>query len=245
MVVTILVTGAASGIGAALMPMLAGEVVGLDRNAHTSILACDLADPHAIGSVAQMVDGPLMGIAHVAGLPGTWDAETVLAVNTLAPIALTENLLSKLSEGASIVTVSSVTALRCTWTASDLDSLIDMPWADALSRVAGMDGARAYELSKAAVNRWTVRMAARLQPRGIRVNTVSPGPVQTPILKDFKTSIGADRLAAAETMTGRHGLPAEISAVIAFLLSEAAQWINGADIRVDGGYHAIRAMAAS
>lgn len=242
---TILVTGAASGIGAALVAMLGGNVIGLDRAAPPGGIGCDLADPDAIAAAIDRIEGPLTGIAHVAGVPGTWDAATILSVNTLAPIALTEGLLTKCAQGASIVTVSSVTALRTTWTEADIDMLIDAPRDCAVAKVASLDGARAYEVSKAAVNRWTVRTAARLKPRGIRLNTVSPGPVQTPILKDFETSIGVDRLARAESMTGRHGLPHEIAGVIAFLLSDAACWVSGTDIRVDGGYHAIRAVGAS
>jgi NAD(P)-dependent dehydrogenase (short-subunit alcohol dehydrogenase family) len=244
LVVTILVTGAASGIGAALIAMLDGPVLALDRTALSGGMVCDLADPEAIARAVAQINVPLTGIAHVAGLPGTMDSETIVAVNTLAPAALTEALLSKLSMGASIVTVSSVTALRSTWSDAELDALIDAPRADALAQVAGLDGARAYEVSKAAVNRWSARSAARLQKRGVRMNTVSPGPVHTPILKDFETSIGVDRLAKAEAMTGRHAMPGEIASVIAFLLSDAARWINGTDVRVDGGYHTVRAMVA-
>jgi NAD(P)-dependent dehydrogenase (short-subunit alcohol dehydrogenase family) len=240
--VTILVTGAASGIGAALLPML-GDTLSLDRDAIPGGIGCDLADPEAIDAAAAAITLPLTGIAHIAGLPGTWDASTIIAVNTLAPIRLTEALLPKLADGAGIVAVSSVTALRCDWSASALDRLIDAPRDEALALVADLPGVRAYEVSKAALNRWAQRLAIRLHPRGIRVTTVSPGPVETPILKDFETSIGADRIAAAATLTGRHASPEEIASVVAFLLSDAARWVNGTDVRVDGGYHAMRAAA--
>ena len=238
---TILVTGAASGVGAALMTLLPTGTLALDRTAQPGGIICDLADPAAIAAVA--IDQPLTGIAHVAGLPGTADATTIIAVNTLAPIQLTEALLPRLSAGASIVAVSSVTALRCDWLDDALDALIDAPRAEALAQVADLPGARAYELSKAALNRWARRLAVRLHPRGIRVTTVSPGPVETPILKDFEASIGVDRIAAAAALTGRHARADEIASVIAFLLGDGAAWINGTDLRVDGGYHALRAAA--
>lgn len=242
---TVLVTGAASGIGAALLALLPPGSVALDRTAVPEGIVCDLSDPDDLVRAAHSIDGPLTGIAHVAGLPGTSDAATILAVNTLAPVALTEALLPRLVAGASIVAVSSVTALRCDWADDALDALIDAPRAAALARVADLPGARAYEISKAALNRWAMQLAVQLHPRGIRVTTVSPGPVETPILKDFEASIGLERLAAAAAMTGRHGLPGEIAAVIAFLLSDASGWVNGTDIRVDGGYHAIRHGAPS
>jgi NAD(P)-dependent dehydrogenase (short-subunit alcohol dehydrogenase family) len=237
--VTVLVTGAASGIGAALCSLLS-EPIALDRTAMSGGIACDLADAKAIAAVPAAISVPLTGIAHVAGLPGTADAATIIAVNTLAPIALTHALLPRLGDGASIVAVSSVTALRCDWSSEALDALIDAPRAEALEMVAQLPGVRAYEVSKAALNRWVVRTAAALHPRGIRVTSVSPGPVETPILKDFESSIGPDRLAAAAVLTGRHGDPREIASVVAFLLGGGARWITGTDIRVDGGYHALK-----
>jgi NAD(P)-dependent dehydrogenase (short-subunit alcohol dehydrogenase family) len=233
---TILVTGAASGIGAALLAKLGHEAIGLDRAG--AQIVCDLADPAAIAAVASQVPQRLSGIAHVAGLPGTADPATILVVNTHGPRLLTEALLPMLSDGASIVAVSSVTALRCDWSAAQLDALLD---GEAPSAMAGV---RAYELSKAALNRWAVRTAVALKDRHIRVNTVSPGPVQTPILADFEASIGKDRIDAAAAMVGRHAEADDIADVIAFLLSDAARWINGTDVKADGGYHAVRAVAA-
>lgn len=239
----ILVTGAASGIGAALMALLGPRAIGLDRAG--AAIVCDLGDPAAIASVAGQIAGPLDGIAHVAGLPGTADARAILAVNALAPAALTGALLPLLADGGAVVAVSSVTAGRCDWAPARLDQLLDDDRARALSTVDAMEGARAYELSKALLNRWIVRASLALRSRAIRVNGVSPGPVETPILDDFRASIGADRIAAAERLAGRHGRPAEIAAAIAFLLSSDASWVNGADLRVDGGYHAARAAGGA
>lgn len=236
---TVLVTGAASGIGAALVARLGGDAIGLDRAGVD--LCCDLIDLEAIESVSQRIEGALDGIAHVAGLPGTANPRDILAVNLFAPIRLTAALLPRLREGASIVAVSSVTASRCDWTASALDALIDGDD----DNVAHLSGAQTYELSKAALNRWVLRTAAALRPRGIRVVTVSPGPVQTAILNDFRASIGADRIAAAAETVGRHGEAGEIADVIAFLLSDDARWINATDVRTDGGYRGIREVEAA
>jgi NAD(P)-dependent dehydrogenase (short-subunit alcohol dehydrogenase family) len=231
---TILVTGSASGIGAALMQCLGSKAIGLDR--HGADVICDLADPAEIEAAAAKMSGPLTAIAHVAGLPGTSQADAILSVNLRAPQRLTKALLPKLAPGSAIIAVSSVTALRCDWSIERIDALIDG------AEIPEMDGARAYELSKAALNRWAMRQAVALRSTSIRVNTVSPGPVDTPILADFETSIGKERIAAAAKIVGRHATPADIANVIAFLLSDDALWINGTDVKADGGYHAVRAV---
>ena len=80
----ILVTGAASGIGAALMTLLGNDAIGLDRAGVQ--IDCDLTDPTAIARVAECFSGSLDGIAHVAGLPGTHDPASILAVKCSATI---------------------------------------------------------------------------------------------------------------------------------------------------------------
>jgi NAD(P)-dependent dehydrogenase (short-subunit alcohol dehydrogenase family) len=236
---TILVTGAASGIGAALLARLGSAATGLDRT--SAAITCDLSDAAALATLPDRLPPMLDGIAHVAGLPGTAPAPAILAVNLFAPVLLTEILLPRLRSGAAIIAVSSVTAARCDWPVERLDALID---GDSALRdgAQALPGVRAYELSKAALNRWVVRQAAALRAQGVRVVAVSPGPVETPILDDFRASIGADRIAAAAAMVGRHARPDDIASVIAFLLGDGAAWINGTDVRVDGGYHAVRAV---
>jgi len=240
----ILVTGAASGIGAALVARLraAGRrSVGLDLRASDAdlSLSCDLADADARAAAVAAIDAPLDGIAHVAGLPGTHAPGWVLAVNLFAIVDLTRRLEARFAPGAAIVAVSSIAAQRCDWPEPALAALIageGVP--DDLS------GAAAYELSKRALSLWVTMEAARLAPRGVRVNAVSPGPVETPILADFERSMGPARLAAAARLAGRHATADEIAAPVAWLLSGEAAWVNGVDLRVDGGFHAIRAARA-
>ncbi len=86
---------------------------------------------------------------------------------------------------------------------------------------------------------WPVR---RCPSYGVRVNTVSPGPVETPILADFEQTMGKEILDVLRDTYGRHGTVEDVVPVIAFLASDAAQWINGQDLHVDSGF--VTAMTA-
>lgn len=96
-----------------------------------------------------------------------------------------------------------------------------------------------YGASKAAVRSLTRSFAQELGPQGIRVNTLSPGVTQTPILDKF--GFGEENLASiinqveAITPLGRIGSPEEIAQAMLFLASDAASFVNGADLQVDGG----------
>jgi NAD(P)-dependent dehydrogenase (short-subunit alcohol dehydrogenase family) len=94
-----------------------------------------------------------------------------------------------------------------------------------------------YSTSKQAVILYAKRLSGPAWSRyGVRVNTVSPGPVQTPILADFEQSMGADVLDAVRSAVGRHGTVDDVVPLISFLTSPEARWINGQDIQADAGY---------
>ncbi|MCG8435350.1 MAG: SDR family oxidoreductase [Gammaproteobacteria bacterium] len=111
-----------------------------------------------------------------------------------------------------------------------------------LSSVAhkkGFAGLSVYNAAKAAVRSLVRTFAAEFAPKGIRVNCVSPGPIDTPIMSRIGLS-PEDAEQAKQNFTqmvplGRAGQPQEIAAVILFLASEGASYINGADIAADGG----------
>src|SRR5699024_325584 len=83
-----------------------------------------------------------------------------------------------------------------------------------------------------------IRLAIARPVPGMRTNTVSPGTVDTPLLPDFRATIGEDAVNGAARWAGRHARPADIADVVAFLASDAARWVNGVDLPVDGGYAA-------
>jgi NAD(P)-dependent dehydrogenase (short-subunit alcohol dehydrogenase family) len=131
------------------------------------------------------------------------------------PYFLTQSLLPLLPDGASIVNVSS----------------------SSVHRGDTQEGYSGYAAMKAGLVTATRYLAAELAVRGIRVNTVSPGPTRTRLGGDaFEKYPDIITGLAARTALGRIGEPADIGKVIAFLISDDGGWITGEDVVVSGGY---------
>jgi NAD(P)-dependent dehydrogenase (short-subunit alcohol dehydrogenase family) len=250
----VVVTGAASGIGAAVVTELAragDRVTALDLNpapgADTSI-TCDLSDPTSIDAAVAQLSG-VDALLNVAGVPGTLPDEVVFAVNFLGLRHLTEALLPQISDGGAVVNVASIAGMTHTVNASLHKELLltATGFEDGAKALAASkpEGFPAYNFTKEAVILYTGLIAARQWSRGVRVNAVSPGPVETPILPAFEDSMGKDVIEGARAVAGRHGTVADIAPVVTFLASPAAAWINGQNLIADGGLIALgQTMAA-
>jgi NAD(P)-dependent dehydrogenase (short-subunit alcohol dehydrogenase family) len=239
----VLVTGAASGIGLATTERLlaAGRtVIGLDRRESPACdtVVCDLSDPAAIDGAVASLPETLSGLANVAGVPGTAPAETVLRVNFLAARHLTGAVAPRLEPGSAVVNVASVVAARNPAPDEVMAGLLGTAsFADGLAWVRDhpMSGPDAYRFSKQALIAWTLVASVAHRPQGVRVLSVSPGVTDTPILSDFRASMGEEAIDRAVAEAGRPAVPDDIAPVIAFLLGPDAGWVNAVDLRVDGG----------
>ncbi len=243
---TLVITGVSSGIGAevARYARLQGaHVIGVDRNEPSMTLSAfyqtDLGDPAAIDDlVGQLPDG-IDALCNIAGVPGTAAAELVGRVNYLGLRHLSEQMLGKMKAGASIVNVASI---------------LGMEWPDRLEQhkalgattsfAAGADWlARnpvpqetCYQYFKEALIVWTTTQAPLwFKQHDVRMNCVAPGPVFTPILGDFVTMLGEERVAKDADRMKRPAYADEIADVIAFLCGDESRWICGANIPIDGG----------
>jgi NAD(P)-dependent dehydrogenase (short-subunit alcohol dehydrogenase family) len=175
---------------------------------------------------------------NVAGLPGTFPAELVLRVNVLGLRHLTEAVLDRLVPGSAAVNVASVAAVRnpAPWElVAGLLATDGFPAGLARCLEHPLDAPSAYRFSKQVLMEWTLQPSAAWRSRGVRVVSVGPGVVDTPILPDFRASMGDAAIDAATAEAGRLAEPGDIAPVIAFLLSDGARWVNGVDVRVDGG----------
>lgn len=250
----VVVTGAASGIGAATVASLRGKgisVIGVDRTVPAEFdgafvcgdLGTNAGVEKAVEEISVLAPGGISGLANIAGVPGTAPWRTVLNVNVFGVRELTRGLIPLLAPGTSVVNLASSVAWDWRGKASELAAfaLADDREAALESVSTAMETSKeSYLFSKQCVMLLTGELSAENLSAGIRINSVSPGPVQTPILEDFKADHGAAKVEGAAALLGRFGEPEDIAEAVLFLLSSASRWINGTDVRVDGGLTAYR-----
>ena len=243
---TYILTGVSSGVGAAVAADLSARgarIIGIDRVqpnvAITAFHGCNLTDPAQIDTVVAAIAEPINGLVNIAGVPGSLPVETVAKVNYLAVRRLTEALLPRLTDFGAVVNVASTAGANWRARTDLIRSLIAVEgWEAGLKHFTGFgfNSVQAYDVSKEAVILYSMLVSSRERHRGVRVNTVSPGAVQTPILATFYDTMGADLLTRLRTQAGgRDARPEEMAGPIAFLLSRDAQWVNGIDLIADGG----------
>jgi 3-oxoacyl-[acyl-carrier protein] reductase len=145
------------------------------------------------------------------------DFDNLFATNVRAPFFLVQQLLPILGEGSNIIVISSLGA-RAVVGEPDLDN----------------PSILAYASTKGALETLVKNWAAILGPSGIRVNAVAPGVIDTDMSAFTKTEAGRERALAMQALK-RIGKPEDVADVVAFLASDAARWITGASIPVDGG----------
>ncbi len=237
----VIITGGASGIGLASAHALAAvgrDVVLWDINEEGAQAAAadiakqygvnalglrtDLRDPQAVMPAAmasRAAIGPIGGLVHAAGTaqttglagvtPENWDAG--LALHARAIVLITQALLDdfKANPGSAIVAISSINA------------------------TFGNGMIPIYSAAKGAVISLVHSMADELAADGIRINALSPGMIDTPILGEMRDGMFAAY--GNRVLLGRFGEPEEIGRVVRFLLSEEASYITATEIVVDGG----------
>jgi 3-oxoacyl-[acyl-carrier protein] reductase len=244
-----LVTGASRGIGRATTQSLAkagarvlihyghgraeaDSLVAEIRAAggYADALQADLATPEGVTSLSTQVRNAVgerldilisnAGIAKPATIMDhtVEDFDKLFAINVRSGFFLTQQLLPLLGQGSSIIFVSSLAGHA-------VPSSPGRPNAPVLSAYAATKGAL-----EALVKHW----ASELGPRGIRVNAVAPGVIDTDMSSFTKSETGRNFALEMQALK-RIGQPSDIADVIVFLATEAARWITGACIPVDGG----------
>lgn len=235
---TILVTGASSGIGRSIAincSQMGAKVIITGRNekrlhqtyielegsGHEKLIA-DLTDLSQLKDMVEQLP-KLEGVVSNAGIVKSLitqvsepeDVDDIFKINTFAPINLIQLLLhvKKLNKNASVVFVSSISGVYC-----------------------GAIGGSLYGSTKAALDGFSKALALELAHRGIRVNTINPGMVDTGIFDD--TSLSKQQF--DEDMRNyplkRYGKPEDVAYAAVYLLSNASEWVTGSSLLIDGGY---------
>ena len=245
---TALVTGASRGIGRATAAALARAgahvLVHYGRSGReaeslvseiqaegglANAISADLGTPSGAALLAKQVRSIVgdrldvvvlnAGISKAARLAEytVEDFDNLFATNVRGPFFLVLQLLPVLAEGSNIIVVSSAVAR----------TVVGKPGLENPSVLA-------YAATKGALETLVRNWAAILGPRGIRVNAVAPGVIDTDMSNFAKTEAGREATLGMQALK-RIGKPDDISGVVAFLASEDARWITGASIPVDGG----------
>jgi NAD(P)-dependent dehydrogenase (short-subunit alcohol dehydrogenase family) len=243
----VVVTGCASGIGAEVARQVAGlgaEVIGLDVRPPAAEVAqfheVDLADPASVDRVAGSLGDRVDALFNVAGVSsGIGDPLKVVTVNFLGSRRLTEAVVPLMPPGSAVANVSSLAAsgyrerrravaglLRTTTVAEGI------AWCD---RNPGELADGGYTLSKSAIIYYTMSKVVDFGARGIRINCTGPGVTETPILDYTRKAYGQDYLDNIPKPLGRVADAAEQAAVLVFLNSDAASYVSGQLLWVDGG----------
>ncbi|GAA2142104.1 SDR family NAD(P)-dependent oxidoreductase [Glycomyces algeriensis] len=243
---TALVTGASRGIGRAIAVEMAGAgarvAVHYNANAQAAketvaaieaaggsafSVQADLAEPGAADTLIDALASELRGdpldiLVNNAGIgaPGgigavsEADYDRVFAVNTKSPFFITRRALELIPDGGRIINIGS-----------------------GVTRIAFPEGI-AYAMAKGAVDTFTLALAAELGPRGITVNTVAPGIVDTDINASWlRGNAEAQAAAASRSALGRVGRPQDLTGPVLFLASAAGRWTTGQVIDATGGSH--------
>ena len=236
------VTGGASGIGLATSQALVAagaRVVIFSRNAG------QLADAQrALGPDVSTVAGDVTSVADLerlyASVAERYGKIDVLVANAgvarFAPVDAVQeaefDLISDVNfKGAYFTVAKAVAHLKDGASVIFTGSIVDEK---------GLATTSVYAATKAAVRSLARTFAAELAPRGIRVNTISPGPIETPIYSKLGLSAEQVEGFAADTVSrvplGRFGRPEEIAGPILFLASPASSYVTGAELQADGGF---------
>lgn len=245
---TYVITGGASGIGAAIGQQLQSEghkvlTVDIQRADIVADLATPAGRSEAVAAVKQATGGELAGLVACAGVGShVPDRALITAVNYFGAVELVEGLRQLLADNrASVLLVSSNSAPMPT-SAELVERLLAGDEQAARGIARNMESQPVYSGSKQALTRWMRRNTPDYASQGIRMNALAPGYTRTPLsaaVEDDPNYGEAIKQFIASIPIGRPGLPQDMAYAASFLLGDKAGFICGTMLFVDGGHDAM------
>lgn len=243
----VIVTGAASGMGAATAQLLvdlgaethAVDIRKPDVGGLASFTECDLRDPSQIDATVARIGSVVNALFNCAGLPNTFPDLDVMLVNFCGLRHLTEAVVPHMIPGAAIVSVASTAGIGWMQNMTLLFELLGTPdfaAARAWCEDHPNELKNAYGLSKEAINAYTAYRSFALAPEGIRINCLNPGPTDTPMMPEFEKAVGKRYMDEFPVPLGRHAVAEEQAWPLVFLNSPRCSFVTGHQLDCDGGF---------
>jgi len=238
--------GGGSGMGAATVTELASlgaEIHVLDLKEPpvdvASYQSVDLKDPDAATAAIDQIGGTLHALFNCAGLPGPpfSDLDTMI-VNFVAMRHLAELGAARMTDGGAIASISSTAGSGYL---QNIAKWMPLVTTDGFSEARQWceehpeEIATGYAPSKEAIVVWTMHAALDFAKRGVRVNCISPGPTDTPMMPAFEDFAGKELIDTFAQGAGRRSRPEEQAYPLIFLNSRAASYVSGENFVTDGG----------
>ncbi|MHB1486034.1 MAG: coniferyl-alcohol dehydrogenase [Acidimicrobiales bacterium] len=244
----VIVTGCASGMGeavAGILNELGAQVHGIDvkQPAVTGLASfntTDLREPGQIRASIDVIGGEFDALFNCAGLPTTFPDLDVMLVNFCGLRELTELVIPRLRSGGGIANIASVAGAGWLMNAARILELVATPdFASARTWCEkNVTGGTAYSVSKEAINAYTAFRGFQLASSGIRLNTINPGPTDTPMMPAFIETNGKEFFETFPKPIGRNSRPDEQAWSMVLLNSPRNSYLMGQSLFVDGAFMA-------
>ena len=241
-----LLVGCATGMGAAAakaVQALGGEVHGIDYKTPDyeldSFRTCDLRDEAQIDEALASLEGPFHAVFYCAGLPTTSTPLDIMKVNIIALRKVVTGVHSLIPRGGAVGIIASTGGLRFMENMADCNELLAtdgyeaaVAWTEAHPDKVN----EGYGFSKEAAIVFTMNHALDVVGDGVRVNCISPGATDTPMMPEFEKTTPKEMIKAFYGPLDRPATPEEQGWPLVFLNSDAASFITGLNLIIDGGF---------
>lgn len=245
----VVLTGGATGIGAALVDLLGTldveHITVLDIKPPSgtvdAFIETNLSDRDSLDAALAQLDGRVDVLFSNAGVAANAGVRTCMAVNVAASRRLTDGIIDHIPAGGTIVYTASMAGNGWPAQVAEINQLLDiadwdefLDWCEAHPEVVN----DVYSFSKMCMQVYTMRKSYESIRRGVRINSICPAPVDTPLMKDFRETMGDKVIDWSVTVqgNGRMAVAGDIAPPLAFMGSDAAAFINGVNLLVDSGF---------